>query len=255
MASSENTTLQNKLAHLPARPGVYQHKDEKGKVIYVGKAKNLRNRVRSYFQEGRPREGRIAILISKIRDIEIIVTDTEAEALILENNLIKKLKPHYNVRLRDDKAYPFICIKNEPYPRIFPTRRVQRDGSKYFGPYTDVKTMKLMLQTIRMIFKTRTCSPNLRPEPISAGKYQVCLEYHINKCAGPCVGYQDEPSYDQTIKQVEQLLNGHTRELISLLEDEMKQQAADMKFEEAASMRDQIKAVKKYSEKQRIVSE
>ncbi len=255
MATKDNPILQNKLANLPARPGVYQHKDEKGKVIYVGKAKNLRNRVRSYFQEGRPREGRIAILISKIRDIELIVTDTEAEALILENNLIKKLKPRYNVRLRDDKAYPFICIKNEPFPRIFPTRRVQRDGSKYFGPYTDVKTMKLMLQTIRMIFKIRTCSLNLRPEPIAAGKYQVCLEYHINKCAGPCVGEQDEASYNQTIKQVEQLLNGHTRELIGLLEDEMKQLAADMRFEDAAGMRDQIKAVKKYSEKQRIVAQ
>ncbi len=247
--------LANKLSNLPARPGVYQHKDEKGKVIYVGKAKNLRNRVRSYFQESRPREGRLGILISKIRDLEIIVTDTEAEALILENNLIKKLKPRYNVLLRDDKTYPYICIKNEPFPRIFPTRRIQRDGSKYFGPYTDVKNMKLMLSTIRMIFKIRTCSLKLNPEPIAAGKYQVCLEYHINKCAGPCVGYQSEESYNQIIKQVEQLLNGHTRELISLLEDEMKQLAGAMRFEDAASMRDQIRAVKKYSEKQRIVSQ
>ncbi len=234
---------------------MYQHKDEKGKVIYVGKAKNLRNRVRSYFQESRSREGRLGVLISKIRDLEIIVTDTEAEALILENNLIKKLKPRYNVLLRDDKTYPYICIKNEPFPRIFPTRRIINDGSKYFGPYADVKNMKLMLSTIRMIFKIRTCSLRLNPEPIAAGKYQVCLEYHINKCAGPCVGYQSEESYNQTIKQVEQLLNGHTRELISLLEDEMKRLAGAMRFEDAASMRDQIRAVKKYSEKQRIVAQ
>ncbi len=188
MPTTRSPQLDDKLANLPVKPGVYQHKDEKGTVIYVGKAKNLRSRVRSYFQESRPREGRLGILINKIRDIEIIVTDTEAEALILENNLIKKLKPRYNVSLRDDKTYPYICIKNEPFPRIFPTRKVRRDGSKYFGPYTDVKSMKVMLQTIRMIFKIRTCSLNLVPKPIEAGKYQVCLEYHINKCAGPCVG-------------------------------------------------------------------
>ena len=247
--------LTDKLANLPARPGVYQHKDAKDNVLYVGKAKNLRNRVRSYFQESRPREGRLAILVSKIYDVEVIVTDTEAEALILENNLIKKLRPRYNVNLRDDKTYPYICIKNEPFPRIFPTRRVRRDGSRYFGPYTDVKTMKLMLQTIRSIFQIRTCSLNLAPAPIAAGKFQVCLEYHINKCAGPCVGYQTDESYDETIRQVEKLLNGHTRELIGLLEDEMKRCAAETRFEEAARIRDQIRAVKKYSEKQRIVSQ
>ena len=240
---------------MPTRPGVYQHKDEAGKVLYVGKAKNLRNRVRSYFQSSRPHHGRIAAMVRKVRDIEVIVTDTEAEALILENNLIKKLKPRYNVNLRDDKTYPYICIKNEPFPRVFPTRRVHRDGSKYFGPYTDVKNMKLMLHTIRSIFKVRTCSLNLKPEPIEAGKYQVCLEYHINKCAGPCVGNQDEESYNNTIRQIEKLLNGHTRELVSLLEDEMKRLSSEMMFEEAASLRDQVKALKKYSEKQRIVSQ
>ena len=234
---------------------MYQHKDAKGKVLYVGKAKNLRNRVRSYFQESRPKEGRLAILIAKIYDVEVIVTDTEAEALILENNLIKKLRPRYNVNLRDDKTYPYICIKNEAFPRIFPTRRIRRDGSKYFGPYTDVKNMKLMLQTIRSIFQIRTCSLNLAPAPIAAGKYQVCLEYHINKCAGPCVGYQSEEDYQSTIRQIEQLLNGHTRELIALLQDEMKRLASETRFEEAASMRDRVRAIKKYSEKQRIVSQ
>lgn len=255
MPATRSPLLDDKLTNLPVKPGVYQHKDEKGTVIYVGKAKNLRSRVRSYFQESRPQEGRLGILISKIRDIEIIVTDTEAEALILENNLIKKLKPRYNVSLRDDKTYPYICIKNEPFPRIFPTRKVRRDGSKYFGPYTDVKSMKVMLQTIRMIFKIRTCSLNLVPKPIEAGKYQVCLEYHINKCAGPCVGYQSEEAYNSTIRQIEQLLNGHTRELISLLEDEMKRLAVEKKYEEAAALRDQVKAIKKYSAKQRMISQ
>ncbi len=247
--------LNEKLANLPARPGVYQHKDAGGTVLYVGKAKNLRSRVRSYFQESRPRDGRLSIMIRKIADIEIIVTDTEAEALILENNLIKKLRPRYNINLRDDKTYPFICIKNEPFPRIFPTRRIHRDGSKYFGPYTDVKNMRLMLGTIRSLFKIRTCNLNLAPAPIAAGKYQVCLEYHIKKCAGPCIGEQSAGAYDRTIRQIEQLLNGHTRELIGLLEDEMRRTSALMQFEEAASLRDQIQALKKYSEKQRIVSQ
>jgi excinuclease ABC subunit C len=249
-----NPVLDEKLANLPTCPGVYQHKDAEGTVLYVGKARNLRHRVRSYFQEGRPREGRLQVLVNKIADVEVIVTDTEAEALILENNLIKKLKPRYNVNLRDDKTYPYICIKKERFPRIFPTRRIRRDGSKYFGPYTDVKNMKLMLRTIRSIFKLRTCSLNLAPEPIAAGKYQACLEYHIKKCAAPCVAYQSEDSYNQTIRQIEKLLNGHTKELIDLLKDEMKRMASSMQFEEAASLRDQVLALEKYTEKQKVVS-
>ena len=249
-----NPVLEEKLANLPTKPGVYQHKDAEGTVLYVGKAKNLRNRVRSYFQEGRPREGRIKALVSKVEDVEVIVTDTEAEALILENNLIKRLKPRYNVNLKDDKTYPYICIKNERFPRIFPTRRVKRDGSKYFGPYTDVKNMKLVLRTVRTIFKLRTCNLNLAPEPIAAGKYQACLEYHIKKCAAPCIGAQTEESYNNTIRQIEKLLNGHTKELTDLLKSEMKRLAAEMKFEEAAELRDQIQAIEKYSEKQKVVS-
>jgi len=247
--------LEQKLANLPTRPGVYQHKDADGTVLYVGKAKNLRTRVRSYFQESRPKDGRLQVMIRKIADVEVIVTDTEAEALILENNLIKKLKPRYNVNLKDDKTYPFICIKHERFPRIFPTRRVQKDGSKYFGPYTDVKNMRLALKTIRSIFKLRTCTLNLAPEPIAAGKYQPCLEYHIKRCAAPCVGYQTEAAYDQTVAQIEKLLNGHTEALIALLQDEMKRVAADLKFEEAATLRDQIEALKQYAERQKIVSQ
>ncbi len=249
-----SSLLDDKLANLPTRPGVYQHKDASGKVLYVGKAKNLRSRVRSYFQESRPRDGRIQALVKKIADVEVIVTDTEAEALILENNLIKKLKPRYNVNLRDDKTYPYICIKNERFPRVFPTRRVQKDGSLYFGPYTDVKSMRLLLDAIRSIFQLRTCSLHLAPEPIAAGKYQVCLQYHIQKCKGPCVGYQTEADYDRTIEQIKKLLQGKTSELIERLEADMRAQAAAMHFEEAARLRDQVQALRTYSEKQKIVS-
>ncbi|HEX7072296.1 MAG TPA: excinuclease ABC subunit UvrC, partial [Rhodothermales bacterium] len=195
------------------------------------------------------------VMLSRVEDVEVIVTDTEAEALILENNLIKKLKPRYNVNLKDDKSYPYICIKNERFPRVFPTRRIRKDGSTYIGPYTDVKNMKLMLRTIRSIFKIRTCSLNLSPEAIAAGKYQPCLEFHIKKCAAPCVGRQSEESYNQTIRQVEKLLNGQTGQLISLLTDEMRRLSASMQFEEAADLRDRILALEKYSEKQKVVTD
>ncbi len=249
-----NPALEKKLSTLPRKAGVYQHLDADGKVIYVGKAKNLRSRVRSYFHESRPRDGRLAVMINKIADVEVIVTDTEAEALILENNLIKKLQPRYNVNLRDDKSYPYICIKNERFPRVFPTRNLRKDGSTYIGPYSDVKNMKLMLHTIRSIFKLRTCNLNLSPDAIAAGKYEPCLEYHIKKCAAPCVGYQTEEDYNRTIEQVEKLLNGHTKELIELLRDEMQRLSAEMRFEEAADLRDRIRALEKYSRKQKVVS-
>jgi excinuclease ABC subunit C len=247
--------LSDKLKHLPTGPGVYQHLDAEGTVLYVGKAKNLRSRVRSYFQESRPREGRLRVLVEKITDVEVIVTDTEAEALILENNLIKRLQPRYNVSLKDDKTYPYICIKKERFPRVFPTRRVKRDGSKYFGPYTDVKSMKLMLKTIKSLFKLRSCSLHLSDANIRAGKFQPCLDYHIQQCAAPCVGYESEAHYDQTIAQIEKLLNGKTRELIALLKGEMMRLATERDFEEAAAYRDRIRALEKYAERQKVVAE
>ncbi len=246
--------LAEKLSRIPRKPGVYQHKDKAGTVLYVGKAKNLRNRVNSYFHASRNLDGRLRIMVSKVHDVEVIVTDTEVEALLLENNLIKSLKPRYNILLRDDKTYPFICIKNEPFPRVFPTRQPRKDGSKYFGPYTDVRSMNLMLDTIRSIFRLRTCSLNLAPEPIAAGKYEVCLQYHIKKCDAPCVGLQPAPDYETTIKQVEQLLNGKTQGLIRLLKDEMQRVAEAMDFEEAAKLRDQIAALEKYAERQKVVA-
>ena len=248
-----NPDLSRKLSALPTRPGVYQHKDENGKVLYVGKAKNLRSRVNSYFHKSRNFDGRLKILVSKIADVEIIVTDTEAEALILENTLIKELRPRYNINLRDDKSYPYICIKKEPFPRVFPTRRVKRDGSIYFGPYTSVRSMNIMLDTIKSIFRIRTCSLRLAPPAIAAGKFEVCLQYHIKKCDAPCVGYQTEDDYDRMISQVRQLLNGKTGTLIALLRDEMSRVAALSEFEEAAKLRDQVMALEKYSERQKVV--
>jgi len=246
--------LTQKLEALPTVPGVYQLKGEDGAALYIGKAGNLRSRVRSYFRKDDQREGRIRLLVAKTCDLEIIVTDNETEALILENNLIKTLRPRYNINLKDDKTYPYICVKNEPFPRIFPTRRVVKDGSRYFGPYTDVTNMKRALRTIRSIFKIRTCSLNLAPEPIAEGKYQTCLEYHIEKCAGPCVGLQSREDYDDTIAQVEKLLRGHTSALTDILEQTMRDAADQLKFEEAARLRNRVAAVRKYAERQKIVS-
>jgi len=247
--------LADKLKHLPTQPGVYQHKDADGTVIYVGKAKNLRSRVRSYFQEGRPREAKTEALVKKIADVEVIVTDTEAESLLLEDNLIKRLKPRYNVLLKDDKSYPFICIKNERFPRVFPTRKVRKDGSLYFGPYTDAKAMKLMLKTIKDLFKLRSCSLHLNEAAIEAGKYQPCLDYHIQRCAAPCVGYETEAHYNSTIEQIKTLLNGKTSELKALLQDEMQRLAAEKKFEEAAEYRDRLRAIETYAQKQKVVTD
>ncbi len=247
--------LVQKLDSLPTEPGVYKFLDTDESVLYVGKAKNLRNRVRTYFQQSRQRDGRIAVMVRKAADVDVIVTDTEAEALILENNQIKELQPRYNVNLRDDKTYPYICIKNERFPRVFKTRTVKQDGSKYFGPYTDVSKMNKMMDAIRSVFQLRTCSLDLSEEKIEAGKYDVCLQHHIDNCKGPCEGLQSEADYMETIEQVEKLLNGQTQELIDLLKDEMQSQSDRHNFEEAARLRDQIQALKKYSQDQKIVSQ
>ncbi len=247
--------LHQKLDNLPPEPGVYTFLDDEDSVLYVGKAKNLRSRVRSYFQLSRHRDGRIEVMVQKAVDVDVIVTDTEVEALILENNQIKELQPRYNVNLRDDKTYPYICIKNERFPRVFKTRTVKQDGSKYFGPYTDVSQMNQMMDAIRSVFQLRTCTLDLSEEKIQAGKYDVCLQYHIDNCKGPCEDLQSEDDYMETIEQVEKLLNGQTQELIDLLEDEMETQSEQLNFEEAARLRDQIQALEKYSQQQKIVSQ
>lgn len=249
-----NTELSTKLENLPSTPGVYQFKDDKGKLLYVGKAKILKNRVRQYFQS-RPQTGRLATMISKIRDVEIITTDNEVEALILELNLINELKPRYNVNFKDDKSYPYIVITNEPFPRVFPTRKKRSDGSRYFGPYTDVKNMRFALKSIRDIFMIRSCSLNLTQETISKGKFKVCLDYHIKKCEGPCEGLVSQEDYNIMIDEVAKLLNGKTSSLLKEMQQRMNFYASEMLFEKAAKLRDKINAVDVYSSKQKMVDD
>lgn len=246
--------LDTKLKNLPGKPGVYQFKDVSGKVIYVGKAKILKNRVRQYFQT-RPQSGKTGMMISKINDFEIISTDSEVEALILEFNLIKELKPRYNVNLKDDKTYPYIVITADPFPRVFPTRRKRSDGGRYFGPYTDVKTMRYALKSIRDIFMIRSCSLNLTEENIIAGKFKVCLDYHIHKCEGPCVGFVLHAEYNAMIDLVAKLLNGKTTILENELRLQMEELSKNMHFEQAARLRDKIDALQVYNSKQKMVDE
>lgn len=251
--TGEEISLREKVESLPVGPGVYQHKDADGRVLYVGKAKNLRSRVRQYFQKSRSMDPRIETMLSKATDLEIIVTDSEVEALILESNLIKKLKPRYNVNLKDDKSYPYIVITKEPYPRVFVTRRIIRDGSRYFGPYTDVKNVRVALKSIRDIFMIRSCNYFIDSESILKRKVKVCLDYHIKKCEGPCEGLVSEERYNAMIDQVATLLAGKTETLIQKLRTEMEEHAAGLRFEDAALMRDRIKGLEAYSEKQKAV--
>jgi len=248
-----NPFLEDKLNNLPALPGIYQFKNEKGKVIYVGKAKNLRNRVRSYFQKNLD-SPKTAALVSKIHDVEVIITDNEIEALVLENNLIKELKPRYNVNLKDDKSYPYIKVTNEPYPQIYPTRNIVKDGSKYFGPYTDVKNMKQSLRLINKIFKIRSCKYDITEEAIQKKKFKVCLDYHIKKCDGPCEGLVSQYHYNQMVNQVVKVLRGKTDDLIEELKSQMNQAAQNLEFEKAAELRDRIEQLQIYSSKQKVVS-
>jgi len=248
-----NPQLQNKLSNLPTKPGVYQFINDKGKIIYVGKANNLRNRVKSYFRSKIP-NAKTEALISKIADLELVVTDSEVEALVLENNLIKENKPRYNVNLKDDKSFPFIKVTNEPYPRIFSTRRAIRDGSKYFGPYTSVKSMKSALRMINQIFKIRSCKYDINDETIAKKKFKVCLDYHIKKCDGPCEGLVSEKDYNEMVDEVVKVIRGRTDDLIKDLDKKMKSTSENMEFEKAAEIRDKIDQLKIISSKQKVVS-
>lgn len=261
--SGDAISLPEKLENLPTTPGVYQFKNAEGKVLYVGKAVNLRNRVRQYFA-GRGRsqstlarsrvgDPRIEAMVSKITDVELIMTDSEVEALILEATLIKKLKPRYNVDLKDDKSYPYIVITNEPYPRVFVTRHIVRDGSKYFGPYVDVKNMRASLKMIREIFKVRSCNYFIDEEVIRKRKIKVCLDYHIKKCEGPCEGLVSRERYNAMFNEVAQVLKGKTSGLIADLDQRMQSAAAELRFEEAAELRDKIQQLSVYSDRQKVI--
>ncbi len=238
-----NQSLETKLKNLPSNPGVYQFKNEKGKVIYVGKAKNLKNRIKTYFHNDYS-DAKTAVLVSRINDFELIVTDNEIEALVLENNLIKELKPRYNVNLKDDKSFPFIKVTNEMFPRIYPTRRIIKDGSKYFGPYTDVKNMKSSLRMINQIFKIRSCRLDITAEAIEKKKFKVCLDYHIKKCDGPCEGLISRESYNEMVNEVAKVLKGKTDDLIKDLTVKMNAQVENLEFEKAAEIRDRIEQLR-----------
>ncbi len=246
--------LKDKIQSLPTSPGVYQFKNTIGKIIYIGKAKNLRNRVRSYFQSNRYTDAKTNAMVGKIADIEVIVVDSESEAFILEDTLIKKYKPKYNVLLRDDKSYPYIRVTNESYPRIFPTRKLVKDGSKYIGPFTEVKSLKQLMRILRSLFYIRSCDYNITEESIQRKKYKICLDYHIHKCQGPCEGLISQKLYNENIKQSIQILNGKTKNIERIFENKMNELSEQMKYEEAASMRNKLELLKDYTSKQKIVT-
>lgn len=245
--------LKGIVSNLPERPGIYQYLNAEGTIIYVGKAKNLKRRVYSYFsKEHQP--GKTRVLVSKIADICYIVVNSEEDALLLENNLIKKYKPRYNVLLKDDKTYPSICVQNEYFPRVFKTRRIIRNGSSYYGPYSHSPSMHAVLDLIKHLYPLRTCNLNLSPENIRAGKFNVCLEYHIKNCAGPCIGLQSQEEYLKNIAEIKEILKGNTQEISRLLYQRMQDLAAEMKFEEAQKVKEKYALIENYRSKSEVVS-
>ncbi|WP_294536060.1 excinuclease ABC subunit UvrC [uncultured Bacteroides sp.] len=251
--SKRSEYLKGIVSNLPEKPGIYQYLNEEGTIIYVGKAKNLKRRVYSYFsKEHEP--GKTRVLVSKIADIRYIVVNTEEDALLLENNLIKKYKPRYNVLLKDDKTYPSICVQNEYFPRVFKTRKIIRNGSAYFGPYSHLPSMYAVLDLIKHLYPLRTCNLNLSPENISSGKFNVCLEYHIKNCAGPCIGKQSQEEYLKNIGEIKEILKGNTNEISRLLLEQMQTLAAEMKFEEAQKVKEKYLLIENYRSKSEVVS-
>ncbi|MBS0010026.1 MAG: excinuclease ABC subunit C [Bacteroidales bacterium] len=237
---------------LPDSPGVYRFYDKAGNLIYVGKAKNLRKRVASYF--ARSLTGKTRVMMARVNEIRHTVVESESEALLLENNLIKRHQPRYNVMLKDDKTFPWICIKEEPFPRVFMTRNVVRDGSVYYGPYTSVVMVRTLLGLIKKLYPLRTCSYNLSQENIDAGKYKVCLEYHLGNCLGPCEGKQRRQAYDESIRQVKEILKGNLHSLTRYLKDLMSDYAAGLKYEEAQVIKEKLELINKYRSKSTVVN-
>ncbi|MEM9143434.1 MAG: excinuclease ABC subunit UvrC [Bacteroidota bacterium] len=241
------------LSTLPNSPGVYQFFDTEDKVLYVGKAKNLKKRVASYFNKKHD-NGKTRVLVKKIFRIEHIVVRTESDALLLENNLIKKYRPRYNVLLRDDKSYPWICVKNERFPRIFPTRKLIKDGSEYYGPFTSMATVRTLLDLIRSVYPLRTCNYDLSPGKIASGRYKLCLEYHLGNCKGPCVGLQEEEDYNQQITDIREIIKGNFKSSIQYFNRQMRALANDMKFEEAQAIKEKVEVLENYQAKSTVVN-
>jgi len=249
----DTPNLEIQLKTLPNQPGVYQYYDKDDTLIYVGKAKNLKKRVSSYFTKNHE-YGKTRVLVKKIVKIKHIVVETETDALLLENNLIKKYQPRYNVMLKDDKSYPWICVKNERFPRVFPTRRVFKDGSEYFGPYTSMKTVRTLLDLIKGLYSLRTCNYNLSEEKVAAGKYKLCLEYHLGNCKGPCEGLETEEEYHANIKTIKEIIKGNFKDSLSQFRDQMKRCAENMQFEEAQKIKEKIEVLENYQAKSTIVN-
>ena len=248
-----NDYLKGIVLNLPESPGIYQYLNSEGSIIYVGKAKNLKRRVSSYFNREHP-NGKTRLLVSKIADIKYIVVKTEEDALLLENNLIKKYKPRYNVLLKDDKTYPSICVSNEYFPRVFKTRNIIRNGSSYYGPYSHIPSMNALLELIKKLYPLRSCRHPLTPENIRAGKFDICLEYHIKNCKGPCIGKQSHQEYLRDIDEIKQILKGDTQIVSDLLMDEMQALASELKFEEAQAIKEKYDLIENYRSRSEVVN-
>jgi len=249
---SDESKLKSILSLLPDKPGIYQFIDSSDIVIYVGKAKNLKKRVTSYFSKNQ--SGKTTVLLKKTNDIRHIVVDNESDALLLENNLIKKHQPRYNILLKDDKTFPWICIKKEPFPRIFSTRNTIKDGSLYFGPYTSGLMVKTLISLVRQIYNLRTCPNNLTESNISAGKFKVCLEYHLGNCKAPCIGLQSETDYDENIQQIKDILKGNISTVIDHLKKEMSKFSKELRFEEAQTIKEKIEILSGFRSRSTVVS-
>ncbi|MCH7676107.1 excinuclease ABC subunit C [candidate division KSB1 bacterium] len=246
---------QEKLNTLPKKPGCYLFKDKNNKIIYIGKAKVLRTRVRSYFQDSRFEGPKIERLKTRIADFETIVTDSETEALILEMNLIKEYKPRYNINLKDDKSYPYIRVTKERFPRIFPTRTIIRDGSRYFGPYTDVRSMRNLLKSVKRIFPIRSCNYDLTEAVVAKKKYKLCLDYYIKKCDGPCEGLVGEEEYNSMVERIVNFINGKNNQVVRELQEKMWKLSAAQRYEEAARFREQVQSIQNFQYKQKVVTD
>ena len=237
---------------LPDKPGVYQFMDSYGKIIYAGKAKNLKKRVSSYFSKNQ--SGKTTVMLKRAATINHIVVDSESEALLLENNIIKQHQPRYNILLKDDKTFPWICIRNEPFPRVFSTRNTVRDGSFYYGPYTSALMVKTLLELVRNIYKIRTCVLNLTEANISAGKFRVCLEYHLGNCKAPCIGLQNEGDYQENIQQIKEILKGNISTVIDHLRKVMLDYSGELRYEEAQVIKNKIDILSKFRSRSTVVS-
>lgn len=251
--ATDNEHLKNLLRTLPDHPGVYQYYDKEGKLLYVGKAKNLKRRVSSYFNK-QHEYGKTRVLVRKIADIRTIVVDSETDALLLENSLIKKHQPRYNVMLKDDKTYPWICIKKERFPRVFSTRKFIRDGSEYFGPYPSVRMVNTLLELVRQLYPLRNCNYNLSEENIAKGKFKVCLEYHLGNCLGPCAGHHLEEDYNNDITAIRAILKGNAVAVIKHLKQMMSEYAANLEFEKAQLVKERVEILESFQSKSTVVN-